>query len=243
MEYASVVSGVFVDRPNRFIAHVTVDGRPETVHVKNTGRCRELLIPGVPVILSPADNPARKTRYDLVAVCKKGLGYVNLDSQAPNRVVAEWLSSGRSLFGTPDLIRPEFPFGRSRVDFYLEKGERRILLEVKGCTLEENGVGYFPDAPTLRGARHFWELAAARKQGYECYVAFVIALPGIERAHPNRNTDPDFAKAWEEGLTAGVKILHLPCEVAPGRLCVCPDRVTVEETGVNAPGKEGEGNE
>ena len=149
MQYREVIEGKFVDRPNRFIAHVMVNGVTETVHVKNTGRCRELLLPGVDVRLEVSDNPARKTKYDLVAVYKKTLGWVNIDSQAPNKVVKEWLDTQDY-----DLVRPEYRYGASRVDFYMEKGDMKYLMEVKGCTLEIDGIGYFPDAPTERGVKH-----------------------------------------------------------------------------------------
>ena len=156
MKYREIVDGIFLDRPNRFIAHVDVNGTVETVHVKNTGRCRELLLPGAAVRLEVSDNPKRKTKYDLVAVHKQELGWVNMDSQAPNKVVGEWLSKQGF-----DLVRPEFPYGKSRIDFYMEKAEQKYLLEVKGCTLEVDGIGYFPDAPTERGVKHLHELAQA----------------------------------------------------------------------------------
>ena len=149
MQYQNIRRGVFLDRPNRFVAHVEIGGLRETVHVKNTGRCRELLIPGREVILSHSDSPSRKTAYDLIAVEKPGLGLVNIDSQAPNHVMKEWL------FGLDyDLIKPEFSYGSSRIDFYMERRGRRYLTEVKGCTLEIGGIGYFPDAPTERGLKH-----------------------------------------------------------------------------------------
>mgnify|MGYP000787010301 FL=1 len=162
MKYGKIVEGKFIDRPNRFIAHVEIAGKAETVHVKNTGRCRELLLPGAAVRLEQSDNPARKTLYDLVAVYKDRIGWINIDSQAPNKVVKEWLEAQDY-----DVVRPEYTYGNSRIDFYLEKGEHKILMEVKGCTLEINGIGYFPDAPTERGVKHLRELAAARQEGYE----------------------------------------------------------------------------
>ena len=151
MKYREIADGIFVDRPNRFIAHVGVNGAVETVHVKNTGRCRELLLPGTAVRLEVSDNPKRKTKYDLVAVHKQGLGWVNMDSQAPNKIVGEWLAKQGY-----DYIKPEFTYGKSRIDFYMEKGEQKYLLEVKGCTLEVDGIGYFPDAPTERGVKHVY---------------------------------------------------------------------------------------
>ena len=216
MIYPDTREAVFLARPNRFIAEVELAGKREIVHVKNTGRCRELLLPGAQVILAAGEGSGRKTVWDLVTVRKPGLGWVNMDSQAPNRVVREWLEGG----GIPGLtaIRPEYPYGASRVDFRLERGEMRILMEVKGCTLERGGMGWFPDAPTLRGARHLRELAAARREGWECILAFVIAMPGVRQVLPNRETDPDFAQALEEAEKAGVEILHLPCAVGPDRL-------------------------
>ena len=165
------MDGIFLDRPNRFIAHVDVNGTVETVHVKNTGRCRELLLPGAAVRLEVSDNPKRKTKYDLVAVRKQKLGWVNMDSQAPNKVVGEWLSKQEF-----DLVRPEFAYGKSRIDFYMEKGEQKYLLEVKGCTLEVGGIGYFPDAPTERGVKHLHELAQAQR-----------ASRPVRWAHPGNN--------------------------------------------------------
>ena len=213
MVYPQTREAVFLARPNRFVAEVELAGRRETVHVKNTGRCRELLLPGARVILAAGAGGGRKTAWDLVTVWKPGLGWVNIDSQAPNRVVREWLDRG----GIPGLtrIRPEFPFGASRVDFCLEQGERRILLEAKGCTLERGGLGWFPDAPTLRGAKHLRELTAAQREGWDCILAFVIAMPEVRRVLPNRETDPDFALALEAAEAAGVEILHLPCAVGP----------------------------
>ena len=174
MKYREIADGIFVDRPNRFIAHVEVNGAVETVHVKNTGRCKELLLPGTAVRLEVSDNPKRKTKYDLVAVHKQGLGWVNMDSQAPNKVVGEWFAKQGY-----DYIRPEFTYGKSRIDFYMEKGEQKYLMEVKGCTLEVDGIGYFPDAPTERGVKHLHELAQAQQAGYRCAVAFVIQMEGI----------------------------------------------------------------
>ena len=153
MKYREIVEGAFIDRPNRFIAHVDVNDTVETVHVKNTGRCRELLVPGAAVRLEVSDNPKRKTKYDLVMVHKQGLGWVNMDSQAPNKVVAEWLATGDY-----DLVKSEYTYGKSRIDFYMEKNGEKYLLEVKGCTLEVDGIGYFPDAPTERGVKHLHEL-------------------------------------------------------------------------------------
>lgn len=218
MKYNKTTLGKFIDRPNRFIAHVEVDGIIETVHVKNTGRCKELLIPGVTVVLEICDNPNRKTKYDLIAVDKRNLGWVNIDSQAPNKVVKEWLESGESIFKNITFLKPEYTYGKSRVDFYLECGERKILMEVKGCTLEIDGEGYFPDAPTLRGVKHLQELEQATKDGYECYIAFVIAMPKVKEVHPNMDTHPEFGEALDSAKRAGVKVLNLMCEVTPETL-------------------------
>ena len=174
MRYNNVINGMFLDRPNRFIAHVLINGESETVHVKNTGRCRELLLPGAEVWMDKSENPSRKTAYDLIAVRKENGLLVNIDSQAPNRVVREWLE-------TQDftVITPEYTYGNSRIDFYMEKGEKKYLLEVKGCTLEADGIGYFPDAPTQRGVKHLRELARAAAEGYRTAVAFVIQMDGV----------------------------------------------------------------
>ena len=213
MKYRAIVSGRFVDRPNRFVAHVELDGAMQTVHVKNTGRCKELLLPGAEVRLEACDDPHRKTKYDLIAVYKKGLGWVNRDSQAPNKVVKEWL-----LTQGYDLVRPEYTYGDSRIDFYMEKGGQKYLMEVKGCTLEVNGIGYFPDAPTLRGVKHLHELAKAQQAGYHSAVAFVIQMEGIAEVRPNAATHPEFAQALAQAKAAGVKVLFLLCKVEPDGL-------------------------
>ena len=213
MQYQNIRRGVFLDRPNRFVAHVEIGGLRETVHVKNTGRCRELLIPGREVILSHSDSPSRKTAYDLIAVEKPGLGLVNIDSQAPNHVMKEWL-----LGLDFDLIRPEFSYGSSRIDFYMERRGRRYLTEVKGCTLEIGGIGYFPDAPTERGLKHLHELARARQEGFLASVAFVIPMGGVTKVLPNMETHPAFGIALSEAEAAGVQVLYLPCRVGEDRL-------------------------
>ena len=209
MRYQKTITANFIERPNRFIAHVEIEGKTETVHVKNTGRCRELLVPGCKVILAVADNPNRKTKYDLVAVYKLGLGLVNMDSQAPNAVVGEYLAGKEEI----TFIKPEYKFGDSRIDFYFEKGEVRCLMEVKGVTLERDGVAYFPDAPTQRGAKHLRELIKAKEQGYEACLAFVIQMEGLYEVLPARDIDPDFSKAYDDAVSAGVKVLALPCKV------------------------------
>ena len=208
MRYREIIEGRFIDRPNRFIAHVLINGVEETVHVKNTGRCRELLLPDAEVRLAVSDNPNRKTKYDLVAVYKEKLGWVNIDSQAPNKVVQEWLE-------TQDytLVKPEYVYGDSRIDFYMVKDQQEYLMEVKGCTLEIDGIGYFPAAPTERGVKHLKELTKAITLGYECIIAFVIQMEGVSEVRPYISMQPEFGEALEEAKAAGVKVLFLQCEV------------------------------
>lgn len=220
MKYQNTIKGRFLERPNRFIAYVDVEGNTETVHVKNTGRCKELLLSGCEVVLEISDNPNRKTKYDLIAVYKKGLGWVNIDSQAPNAVVKEWLESGRSGFEGITYLKPEYNFGNSRVDFYLECGQRKILMEVKGCTLEIDKIGYFPDAPTERGVKHLKELSGAIDEGYETYIAFVIAMPEVKEVRPNVSTHPEFGEALKEARESGVKVLFLTCDVKTDELTI-----------------------
>ena len=215
--YENTLAGTFLSRPNRFIARVEIEGRLETVHVKNTGRCRELLVPGARVILTPGKNPARKTRYDLVAVWK-GETLINMDSQAPNAAARELLERLFPGFA----IHPEHTWGRSRFDFYLEQGPRRILLEVKGVTLEQDGLARFPDAPTLRGAKHLEELSRARAEGYESYILFLIQMKGCHALAPNEETDPAFAAALRSARDAGVGILCYDCAVTEDSMT--PDR-------------------
>lgn len=217
MQYNNIIRAIFHFRPNRFIANVYVDGVLETVHVKNTGRCKELLVPGATVILEVSDNPARKTKYDLIAVYKEGLGLVNMDSQAPNKVVGEWLRES-DCFTDLTFVKPEYTYGASRVDFYFEYAGKKALMEVKGCTLEREGIGYFPDAPTERGVKHLNELAAAVADGYEAYLAFVIQMPGIEMVLPNVETHKEFGEALHRAVEAGVKVLYLQCEIGEDSL-------------------------
>ncbi len=226
--YENIYLGKFLQRDNRFIAQVEINGQVETVHVKNTGRCKELLYPGVTVSVQHADSPSRKTAWDLIAVKKEGLGWVNIDSQVPNKVVGEWLTSPDSPFAEADLIKPEYKFGNSRLDFYLEMNGRKILMEVKGCTLEIDRKGYFPDAPTLRGAKHLGELASAVQAGYETYLVYCIAMEGVERVYPNAVTDPGYAEAFQKAQEAGVKAIYLPCKVTPETIAVDADRIQKE---------------
>ena len=221
MVYGKILPGVFLARPNRFIAHVEMGGRVEVCHVKNTGRCRELLLPGVRVWLEESANPARKTKYDLIAVEKEredGPLFINMDAQAPNKVFGEWAAAGGLGF-VPTLLRPETVYGNSRFDYYWELGEaRRGFWEVKGVTLEEGGVARFPDAPTLRGVKHLEELIAARRDGYEAGVCFIVQMAGMERVEPNDVTHPEFGAALRRAAGAGVAVLALECAAEPGRL-------------------------
>ena len=217
MKYGNIIRGRFLERLNRFAASVEINGKKETVHVKNTGRCRELLLPGAEVCLTESGSPGRKTRYDLVAVRKHNGSLFNIDSQAPNRVVREWLE-GQGF----DLVKPEYAYGSSRIDFYMEKGEQKYLMEVKGCTLEIGGIGYFPDAPTERGVKHLHELAKAAGEGYRAFAAFVIQMDGVTKVLPNTETHPAFGKALEEAGAAGVKVLMLPCHVEEDSLVILP---------------------
>jgi len=213
MQYRKIEKGIFISRPNRFIAHVELEGRLEICHVKNTGRLKELFVPGAVVYLEDSMNISRKTRYDLVAV-EKGSMLVNVDSQAPNPAVKEWLRSG-GLYEKPVKIIPEYRYGDSKIDFYIEDEKRRALIEVKGVTLERNGVAAFPDAPTERGVRHIKELAGALKEGYEAYVIFVIQFKPVKYFIPNDDTHPAFGQALREASDAGVKVLAYDCRVEP----------------------------
>lgn len=208
MKYQNIIKGKFHSRPNRFIAKVWMEGSLKTVHVKNTGRCQELLIPDADVVLECSNNPARKTGYDLIGVYKQGTGLVNIDSQAPNKAAGEWLMKQDFT-----VVRSEYTYGASRIDFYMERGDERFLMEVKGCTLEVDGIGYFPDAPTKRGVKHLHELIKAVHAGYHCILAFVIQMEGIYEVRANVSTHPEFGIALEEARNAGVEILFLPCRV------------------------------
>ncbi len=213
MRYNNITRATFLDRPNRFIANVDIEGQIETVHVKNTGRCKELLIPGCEVWLHAPGTPSRKTKYDLVAVRKSNGILFNIDSQAPNKVVNEWLQ-GQDY----DTVVPEYTYGDSRIDFYMTRGEEQFLMEVKGCTLEVDGIGYFPDAPTKRGVKHLRELTKATKDGYKAMLAFVIQMDGVSEVRPNIETHPEFGTALSEAKAAGVEVLFLKCHVEPDLL-------------------------
>ncbi len=232
MRYRNIQKATFLSRPNRFIAKVLLDGKEETVHVKNTGRCRELLVPGCTVYLEGSANPERKTAFDLVAV-EKGDRLINMDAQAPNRLFQEWAQEGNFRPGLT-LLRPETRFENSRFDFYWEVGERAGLepaptvppgaasiarpkgfVEVKGCTLEKDGWTYFPDAPTERGVKHLRELLRAREQGYEAAVCFVIQMAGAVGFSPNDETHPAFGDALRAAAAGGVEVLAVECALTP----------------------------
>lgn len=211
MKYENIVQGRFESRPNRFIAYVSIDGKSERVHVKNTGRCRELLTHDAEVFLEKSNNPERSTQYDLVAV-RKGRRMINMDSQAPNKAVKEWLS-GKEFFDDVTLVRPETGYGNSRFDFYIETPEDKIFMEVKGVTLEQEDVVLFPDAPSDRAIKHVHELADAVRAGYKAYIMLVVQMEGVKYFTPNRKTHPEFADALIEAKKAGVNIIAYDCLV------------------------------
>lgn len=211
MKYNNIIQGLFISRPNRFIAKVNIDGEEQTVHVKNTGRCRELLKENAVVFLEKSSNPNRKTQYDLISVYKGDM-LINMDSQSPNKVVGEWLAEGGFL-KNPTLIKPEAAYGNSRLDFYLENENEKAYLEVKGVTLEVDGTARFPDAPTERGRKHLSELIKAKQNGYRAAAVFVIQMKGCKRFEPNDKTDPAFAQELKRAAENGVEIIALGCRV------------------------------
>lgn len=211
MTYNRIRQGTFLARPNRFIAYIDVDGTTETVHVKNTGRCRELLIPGATVWVQEWDKPERKTKFDLITVKKSGR-IINMDAQAPNKVFSEWAQAGDFVTGLT-ILRPEQVYGTSRFDFYWQAGDRRGFVEVKGVTLEEGNAAYFPDAPTERGVKHVEELISCRSDGYEAVLFFVIQMEGIIYWSPNDRTHPAFGAAVRRAAQAGVQVLAFDCQV------------------------------
>ena len=210
MKYTDMVPGTFIKRPNRFIAHVEIDGQEQIVHVKNTGRCRELLPEGAEVYCQHFDSPTRKTAYDLITV-RKGNLLINMDSQVPNAAAKEWLSAGG--LGEIQDLRAETIHGDSRFDFSFTKDGKPCFLEVKGVTLETDGVCAFPDAPTERGTKHLHGLTRAIAEGYGAYILFVIQMSPVQYLHPNDDTDPAFGKALREAAAAGVQILAMDCKV------------------------------
>ena len=213
MTYDNIHEAVFLDRPNRFIAHILLNGQTQVCHVKNTGRCRELLLPGAEIFVQRAANPARKTAYDLIAV-RKGERLINMDAAAPNKVFGEWLAAGGPGF-VPELIRPECVHGDFRFDFYFEHDGKRAFAEVKGVTLEEDGVVRFPDAPTERGVRHLHTLMHAVEQGHRATVFFVVQMADVLDFSPNDETHPAFGEALRQAAAAGVQVLAYSCRVTP----------------------------
>ncbi len=218
MRYTNIYKGTFISRPNRFIANVMIDGREEVCHVKNTGRCRELLVEGCTLWLEHSDSESRKTAFDLVAV-EKGHRLINMDSQAPNKAVVEWLREKKP-FGEGFCVYPERKYGNSRFDFYMESQDRKIFMEVKGCTLEKDGVVLFPDAPTLRGVKHIRELSRCLDEGYEAYIMILVQMSDVKYFTPNYDTHPEFGEALEKAAQKGVKILCYDCDVTPNSMTV-----------------------
>lgn len=218
MRYDNIFKARFIDRPNRFISHCNVGGTTETVHVKNTGRCKELLVEGATVYLERSDNPNRKTQYDLISV-EKGNMLINMDSQAPNKAAKEWLESG-GYISNPTLIKPETKYGNSRFDFYIESDSEKAFVEVKGVTLEKDGVAMFPDAPTQRGTKHINELISAKREGFRTAVLFVIQMKGCNLFTPNIETDKTFADALKSAKEKGVEILAMDCIITPETMTV-----------------------
>ena len=218
MRYTNIMAGKFLARPNRFIAHVEIAGREEIVHVKNTGRCKELLLPGATVYVQHFPEGKRKTKYDLIAVEKQNR-LINMDSQAPNKVVQEWLME-QEPFGKITYLKPECKHGDSRFDFYLETEAKKMFIEVKGVTLEEKAVVMFPDAPTERGVKHVQELCHCLEQGYEAAIVFVVQMSGMRYFTPNRRTHAAFAEALERAEACGVRMLARSCEVTPESLAI-----------------------
>lgn len=223
MKYHQIIKATFIERPNRFVAYCEVSGVKEKVHVKNTGRCRELLIPGVIVYLEKGTNPNRKTKYSLIAV-EKGQRLINMDSQVPNQVVEEALKSGK--IQLPDInealikVKREQIYGNSRFDFYLETEHKKIFAEVKGVTLEENGIVMFPDAPTERGVKHIEELISAKEEGYDCFIIFVVQMSEVSYFTPHKERHPEFAEALKRAQKVGVGILAYTCEVTEDSLAI-----------------------
>ena len=226
IKYENTVPGTFARRLNRFVAEVVINGNTEKVHVKNTGRLRELLVPGAEVTLQKASDPNRKTAYDLISVYKPKLEWVNIDSLVPNKLMKLQLMSMNY-----DVVKPEYTFGDSRFDFYMERDGEKYLTEVKGCTLAadlERGTGLFPDAPTERGVKHLDELAAAAGKGYHCRIAFVIQMNGIHTVFPNDDTQPEFGQALSSAVKAGVQVVCYGCHVEADKIQITG---VVEDTG------------
>lgn len=221
MKYSNIIKGEFISRPNRFIANVKIANEIHTVHVKNTGRCKELLVPNCTVYLSVSDNPNRKTKYDLIGVEKERKNkpplLINMDSQIVNYAAEEWLKSG-CLFGKNATIRREVTFGKSRFDFFIETKGQKAFLEVKGVTLENEGIALFPDAPTERGLKHINELIKAKRKGYSAYILFVIQMKEITEFTPNKETHMEFAKSLKKAEEEGVRIIAMDCDITPDEI-------------------------
>lgn len=229
MIYRLIKPGIFIERLNRFVARVIVDGEEQLCHVKNTGRCRELLIPGAEIFVQERDQAGRKTKYDLISVYK-GSRLVNIDSQAPNQVMAEFLQAG-GLFGSDSKVRREVQYKNSRFDFYIESGGEKCFMEVKGVTLEEGRAAMFPDAPTQRGVKHLTQLMDCLEHGYKAYVVFIIQMGGVDFFLPNWNTHPAFVQALEQAQKAGVMVLAYDCTVTERELVLrSPVKVRLNET-------------
>ena len=211
MKYNNILRGKFIERPNRFIAHIEINGRVEICHVKNTGRCKELLIPNATVFVQENNDPKRKTKFSLIGVIKEKR-MINMDSQVTNKVVHEWILNG-NLFTDVTLIKPETKYNNSRFDFYVETKNRKAFIEVKGATLENQGVVKFPDAPTERGVKHVRELCDCIKEGYDAYIIFVIQMNNVLHFEPNVETHKEFAEALKEAQKCGVHILAVDCDV------------------------------
>lgn len=223
MKYKNIKNGIFIERPNRFIAKVLIDNNEETVHVKNTGRCKELLIKGTTVYLEKSENPTRKTKYDLIATekmlpCGEKI-LINMDSTAPNEAAFEWIKES-GIFTDNAKVKREFFFGESRFDLYVSDGERKAFIEVKGVTLENDGVAMFPDAPTERGIKHLNSLVKSISEGYEAYVLFVIQMKGIKAFKPNDTMHKAFGDALRYAKSEGVKILAIDCIVTPDTMTI-----------------------
>ena len=212
MKYENILKGKFISRPNRFIAHIEINGKIEICHVKNTGRCKELLTPSATVFVQENNNPKRKTRFSLISVIK-GNRMINMDSQVPNKIVHEWILKG-NLFTDVTLIKPESKYKKSRFDFYVETKNKKAFVEVKGVTLEEQGVVKFPDAPTERGVKHIRELCDCIKEGYDAYIIFVIQMKDVLHFEPNIETHKEFAEVLKEAKKQGVHIIAVDCEVS-----------------------------
>ena len=211
MKYDNILKGKFISRPNRFIAHIEINGKVEICHVKNTGRCKELLIPNATVFVQENNNPKRKTKFSLISVIKEKR-IINMDSQVPNRIVHEWLLKG-NLLKDITLIKPETKYNNSRFDFYIETKNKKAFIEVKGVTLENQGIVKFPDAPTERGLKHVKELCDCKKEGYDAYIIFVVQMKNVLHFEPNVETHKEFAEALKEAQKQGVNIIAVDCDV------------------------------